>query len=235
MLQWFRRQREVPRVAGRTAADWYLLHRYAQYRDSAWAASLAQAVREITEGGGAPASPTRLRDVLVTDASDAARCVAAIQLSIEKDDDAEGALIAALHDESESVRRAAAVSLVQLGSVRGLAAVVAGSRHGHAVRTHAAFKLADMTMGEKAAEAVPALMVCLQYSDINWRTHSAAVTALVAIGDAAIPSLANGLRRGSPQVRKYAAEALDEIGKTPELMPLIAEERRKAALSDGGS
>ena len=114
-----------------------------------------------------------------------------------------------------------------------MAAVVGGSRHGHAVRTHAAFKLAKMRPGE-AAEALPALMVLLQYPYINWRTHFAAVDALRIIGDAAIPSLVNGLRRGSPQVRKYAAIALKEIGKTPELLPLIDAEIRDAGLSGDG-
>jgi hypothetical protein len=111
-----------------------------------------------------------------------------------------------------------------------LAAVVGGSRHGHAVRIHAAFKLAKLKPGE-VAEAVPALMVLLQYPHINWRTHFAAVDALRAVGDAAIPSLVNGLHRGSMQVRKYAAIALKEIGKSAELLLLIDEGIRKAGLS----
>ena len=113
---------------------------------------------------------------------------AAIQLSTDSSREAEAALIAALQDESDLVRRTAAESLLVLGSVRGLAAVVAGSRHGHGVRTKAALKLAKMNSGE-AVEAVPALMVLLQYPRINWRTHFIATDALAAIGDAAIPSL----------------------------------------------
>jgi HEAT repeat protein len=230
MFRWFRRQRDVPRLAGRTAREWYYLHRKPGYRHTTWAESLTQAIREITAGIGQEASPVRPSDVLVTDASEAARCVAAIQLSTDSSPDAEAALIAALQDESELVRRTAGESLLALGSVRGLAAVVAGPRHGHAVRTQAAFKLGKMKPGE-ATEALPALMVLLQYPYINWRTHFAAVSALQTIGDAAIPALVNGLHRGSPQVRKYAAIALKEIGKTPELLPLIDEEIRKAGLS----
>lgn len=233
MFRWFRRQRDVGRLAGRTAAEWYALHRKQQYRDATWSDSLAQAVRDITSGLGEGSSLTRLADVLMTDASEAARCVAAVQLSIDSSPDAEAALIAALQDESELVRRTAAESLLALGSVRGLAAVVGGSRHGHAVRTHAAFKLAKMKPGE-TTEALPALMVLLQYPDINWRTHFAAVSALQTIGDAAIPALMHGLRRGSPLLRQYAAIALKEMGKTPELLPLIEEEIRKAGPSGDG-
>jgi HEAT repeat protein len=227
MLRWFRRQREVSRLAGRTAREWYSLHKSPQYRDATWPESLAQAVREITASCGEAAPPARFANALVTDASEAARCVAAMQLSTDSSPEAEAALIAALQDESEFVRRTAALSLLALRSVRGLAAVVGGSRHGRAVRTHAAFKLAKMEPGE-AAEAVPALMVLLQYPYINWRTHFAAVEALQTIGDVAIPALVNGLQRGSPQVRQYAAVALKEMGKTPQLLPLIDVEIRKA-------
>ena len=233
MLRWFLRQPDVARLAGRTAGEWYSSHRSPQYRDATWSESLTQAVREITSGCGGGASPAHLADVLVTDVSEVARCVAAVHLSLDASLKAETALIAALQDESELVRRTAGESLLTLGSVRGLAAVVGGSRHGHAVRTRAAFKLAKMKPGE-AAEALPALMVLLQYHDINWRTHFAAVSALRTIGDAAIPSLVNGLQRGSPQVRQYAAIALKEMGKTPELLPVIGEVIRKAGLSGNG-
>jgi len=229
MFGWFRRQKKISRCGGRTADEWYHLHRSPQYRNSNFAASLAQAVREITSANGAHLENLRLNDVVVTDESEAARCVAAVQLSLERTADADLALIAALQDESEIVRRTAAESLVEIGSVRGLAAVVAGSRHGHAIRTHAARKLGQMKDGE-AAEAVPALMVLLQYPYINWRTHMMAVDALRTVGDAAIPSLVNGLRRGSPQMRKYAAIALKEIGKTPHLLPQIEMEIHKAGL-----
>jgi HEAT repeat protein len=210
------------------------LYRSPQYRDETWSESLAQAIREITTGIDEGATPIRLADVLVTDASEAARCVAAIGLSSDCSPEAEASLIAALQDESELVRRTAGESLLALGSVRGLAAVVGGSRHGHAVRTHSAFKLAEMKSGD-ATEALPALMVLLQYPSINWRTHFAAVEALRTIGDAAIPALVNGLHRGSPQVRQYAAIALKEIGKTPHLLARIDDELRKAGLSGAPS
>lgn len=234
MFQWLRRKREVPRLAGRTAIEWYRLHRSPQYRDDTWADSLARAAREISVGVGEGAAPVRMVEVLVSDASEVARCVAAIQLGTDSSPDAEATLIAALQDESELVRRTAAESLVELGSVRGLAAVVAGSRHGHAVRTGAARKLANMKPGE-VREALPALMVLMQFPHINWRTHCVAVLALQRIGDSAIPVLVNGLHRGSPQVRKYAAMALKEMEKTPELLPLIDEEFRKAGLTIDGA
>jgi len=190
-------------------------------------------VSEITRVNGEGAWPPGLCEVVVTDASEAARCVAAIQLSTDPSREAEAALIAALQDESDLVRRTAAESLLALGSVRGLAAVVAGSRHGHGVRTQAALKLREMKPGE-AAEAVPALMVLLQYPRINWRTHFIATDALAAIGEAAIPSLVNALRRGSPHVRRYGAFTLDEMGKTPGVRPLIDEEIRKFRASVRG-
>ncbi|MEZ6141889.1 MAG: HEAT repeat domain-containing protein [Zavarzinella sp.] len=230
MFRWFRRQLAAPRLAGQTAGEWYVLHRSSYKLDTTVWDLLAQAVLEITSREGSGTTPTCLIDVLVTDATEVARCVAAIQLSTDPSPEAETALIAALQDESELVRRTAAESLFRLGSVRGLAAVVGGSRHGHAVRTHAAFKLANLNSGE-AKEALPALMVLLQYQDINWRTHLAAVAALKKIGDAAIPALVNGLHKGSPQMRKYAAIALKEMGKTPDLLPMIDEVIRKAGLS----
>lgn len=232
MFGWFRRPPEAPRVAGKTAVEWYRLHRSPQYRDTSWSESLAQAAREITSGDG-QAAPFRLVDVLVTDASEAARCVAAIQLSTERTAEAEAALIAALQDESELVRRTAGESLVAIGTVRGLVAVIAGSHHGHAVRTWAARKLAELPP-EQSKDAIPALMVLLQYPHINWRTHFIAVEALRSIGDAAIPALVNGLHRGTPQVRQYAAIALQQIGKTPELAQLIEADIRQAGLQGNG-
>ena len=67
--------------------------------------------------------------------------MAAIKMGLEKLAGCESTLVAALYDQSEIVRRTVALSLVALDTVRGLAAVVAGSRHGHAVRTVAAWRL----------------------------------------------------------------------------------------------
>jgi len=209
MFLWFRKKEEAFRCASRTAAEWYFLQRCPQYRDSNWSSSLAEAVREITSREPAAS----LIDFLVTDSSDAVRCVAAIQLGVDQPANADVALIAVLQDESETVRRAAAESLVQIGSVKGLAAVVAGSRHGHAIRTKAALRLAAMNKGH-AVDAIPALMILLQYPDINWRTHYAAIDALCVIGDRAIPALRTAYRHGSTQLRNYAAQALTTLNVT---------------------
>ena len=64
MLRWFWRKNDVPRLVGCTAGEWYSLHRAPQYRGANWDASLAQAVREITAGGGGNGPPARLVDVL---------------------------------------------------------------------------------------------------------------------------------------------------------------------------
>ena len=104
--------------------------------------------------------------------------------------------------------------------------MVAGSKHGHGIRTVAAHRLRELK--SDATDAIPALMVLLQCTDINWRSHAAAADALAAIGDAAIPSLVCVLHQDNPYLRLYAAQALDAIGKTPELQPLIDEELRKA-------
>lgn len=97
--------------------------------------------------------------------------------------------------------------------------------------TDAAHRLAALKPGE-AVEAIAALMVVLQHSDVNWRTRLAAVGALRVIGNAAIPALVNGLHRGSYQVRLYSAMALKEIGAPPELLPRIDEIIRAAHLSE---
>jgi HEAT repeat protein len=226
MLRWFTRKKDALRCGGRTAFEWYSLHRARQYRHDDWDRSLAQAIYEITQGLGPEEARDCMTHVLSADSSDAARCVAAIQLSIDPPQDAEEALIAALQDESEEVRRTAAASLVRIGSVRGFAAVAAGSRHGCAVRTEAARQLGRLKEG--ARDAVPALMTLLQYPRINWRTHYIAADALAAIGNAAVPSLLRGVSHGTPMVQYYAATALQEIAKTSELASLINEELRRA-------
>jgi HEAT repeat protein len=129
--------------------------------------------------------------------------------------------LAALQDESETIRRTAALALVELDTVDGLAAVVAGSRHGHAVRTEAAHRL--RRHGPKASEAIPGLVALLRYREINWRSHMAAAGALAAIGEAALPWLLHMFHHGEPHLRYEAASALKEMNRTPEILAAIDE------------
>jgi HEAT repeat protein len=163
-----------------------------------------------------------LTTLLKSDPREAVRCLAAIKLGLDKSAEGEPALLTALHDDSETVRRSAALALVALGTVRGLAAVVAGSRHGHAVRTQAAHRLREQ--GEAAAEAVPGLLCLLRDPHINWRSHAAAAGALAVIGEAAIVPLVQLLEHGEPRLRYYAAMALKEANRTPGLVAAIDEE-----------
>ena len=186
------------------------MYRHPQTRPPTWDAERSAAMDDAFGGGRrVQREPADVAALLCADHNDAARCVAAIWLGTERRPEGEGPLLAALEDESEAVRRTAAEALLELGSIRALAAVVAGSRHGHAVRTHAAFRLRDI--GPPAAPAVPALMTLLRYPDINWRSHAAALTALAAIGETAIPVLTRFVRNRDPHLQDYAAEVLKEI------------------------
>jgi hypothetical protein len=78
--------------------------------------------------------------------------------------------------------------------------------------------------GSEASEAIPALLAVLRDQGIGWRTHLAATEALAAIGETAIPWLRHIFERGEPHLRNYAAVALKEINKTPELLTAIHEE-----------
>lgn len=210
---------------GHTAGDWYRCYRNTQYFQGDLAGAVTTALRE--------ALPTReelpdvavepwLTTLLTTDPRETVRCLAAIKVGLDKFADAEQALLAALHDESETVRRCAALSLVALDTVSGLSAVVAGSRHGHAVRTHAAHRLRGH--GEAASVAIPGLLCLLRDQDINWRSHMAAALALAAIGESAVPALVQVFEHGEPRLREYAAIALKELNRPPELLAAIDKE-----------
>lgn len=118
------------------------------------------------------------------------------------------ALIAALNDSEEYVRRCAAYALCAIQDLAGLSAVVAGAAHGHGVRSFAAQLIGEL--GPSAAPAIPALFSLLHYSEINWRSHWAAIEALARIGPAAVPALREALSDPDPEVRRFADIALRE-------------------------
>ena len=149
------------------------------------------------------------------------RILACVLAAVDSRNDCHNALIAALSDPLETVRRSAAIALVKMNTVAGLAAVVAGHRHGHGIRTQAAFALSEH--GPAALPAIPALFALINYDDINWRSHSAAGVALTAIGQDAVPYLVTAIRNGSVRARYESAVALKQIGVPNELESLVAQ------------
>jgi HEAT repeat protein len=121
--------------------------------------------------------------------------------------DCHKAILAALKDSNKSVRRAAAVALVNLKTVEGLAAVVASDGHGTGIREQAARCLGDL--GPAAAEAIPALFAYINNSSTYFKS-SAPAAALGAIGEPAVPFLVYSLKHGSEMARFESAIALME-------------------------
>jgi HEAT repeat protein len=150
-----------------------------------------------------------------------ARILACVLAAIDARTDCHDALLAALNDPVEAVRRAAAIALFAMDTITGLAAVVAGNRHGRGIRTRAANRLAEH--GPSAAAAIPALFTLISHDDINWRSHFAARAALVAIGEPALPYLRQALENGVGRTRHEAAAALKANGAPVELRGLVDE------------
>lgn len=147
------------------------------------------------------------------------RILSCVLATVESRTDCHAALLAALNDPSDRVRRAAAIALVKMDTIAGLSAVVAGKLHGKGIRTQAAYRLAEH--GPAAKSAIPALFALINDSDINFRSHWAAGAALKAIGQEAMPYLSHALRYGSGQVRFESAVSLREIGVPVDLQPLV--------------
>jgi HEAT repeat protein len=207
MLGIFKRKSEDP--GGRSAADWYISLRNGFQSFAGEPAHEARAALAEAKVDSIP-----LSILICGDAREIVRVLAIVAAAIDKQEDCVDSMISGLNDESETVRRSAACGLVMIRSVRGLAAVVSGNRHGHGIRTRAANILQDI--GPSAEEAIPGLMALLNDSHINWRSHLAASLALVAIGTPAIPYLVHSLKFGPDHARNQAASALEEIGLAPD-------------------
>ena len=145
-------------------------------------------------------------------ASGRSHVLAMVKAALEIRIDCEDSLLAALHNESETVRRTAARALLGLSSVRGLAAVVAGNKHRDAVRTAAARSLAEFD--SDAAAANPALFALLNDRNIAGSAHFAASRALGALGSPAIPYRAHAMRQGSSIAKYESASTLRGTGRT---------------------
>jgi len=128
-------------------------------------------------------------------------------------------LLSLLEHEDELVRRISAILLTELGTVESLNAVVAGSRHGHSIRTQAAWKLKEM--GTKASAAIPGLIALLRYKKINCRTHAAAQCALSEMGEDAKNTLINLINDEDKTMREHAATTLKMMNPSKEIQEKI--------------
>jgi HEAT repeat protein len=202
-------KRKIENPGGRSAADWYISLRNEFHSFAGEPAHEARAALAEAKVDSVP-----LSILICGDAREIVRVLAIVAAAIDKREDCVESMISGLNDESETVRRSAACGLVMIRAVRGLAAVVSGNRHGHGIRTRAAYILQDI--GPSAEEAIPGLMALLNYSDINWRSHMAASLALAAIGTPAIPYLVHSLEFGPDHARIQAASVLEELGLAPD-------------------
>ena len=245
MFRWPFSRRKPEEFGGRTAGGWSYQYRSSfQTTDTISVSEVTSALIDTfckeSEDRGDAGLPPQFDDpgvlsaIMTTDRREGIQCLAAIRAGLTKDNACENALLALLHDPSETVRRTAALALYDLGTVRGLSAVVAGRRHGHAIRTWTAFRLREY--GPIAHESVPALVQLLHDSEINYGSREMALTALVAIGSAALPVLEHALRHGPKHLRYYAARVLRTMNQTPELKAAIdselAEEDRNASIPE---
>lgn len=212
MLGIFKRKSEHP--GGRSAADWYIS---LKTEFQSFAGEPAHEARAALAEAKVDSVPLSI--LICADAREIVRVLAVVIAAIDKREDCVDSMISGLNDTSETVRRSAACGLIMIGAVRGLAAVVSGSRHGHGIRTRAAYLLQEI--GPSAEEAIPGLMALLNYSDINWRSHMAASLALAAIGAPAIPYLVHSLESGPDHARIQAASVLEEFGLAPDRRELI--------------
>jgi HEAT repeat protein len=126
-----------------------------------------------------------------------------------RDEKTSNRLLILLNHEEELIRRISAILLTELGTVEALNAVVAGNTHGHAIRTQAAWKLKEM--GKKASPAIPGLISLLRYKKINWRTHSAAQSALSEMGESAESILIALLDDDDETMQEHARIILEMI------------------------
>jgi len=223
MFKWLFRRFRQPRFAGHNALSWYSFYVSGMLaRDPSLnvEAALTEVLSDVSSETQRDVDyDLTLSALLTTDQREPVRILTAILIGVRRTKACEGALIAALEDHSEIVRRTAAQALIDIDTISGLAAVVAGSKHGHGVRTRAAHQLQGH--GRNAFEAIPALLVLLRYRKINWRSHFAASLAIAAIGEPAIPFLIDGLRDEDLNYRYFVACALETIGAPLEYAVLV--------------
>ena len=131
----------------------------------------------------------------------------------------ESAITAALSDSSELVRRSRPSRFVKLAPFR----LSLQSSPGNDMDTASVHgrRICCVNMVLEAAER-SGLIALLLDRHINWRSHHDAADALAAIGDAAVPwHLLHAFTNGPAVLRHYAAVALKQIDKTPELSEAI--------------
>ncbi len=141
------------------------------------------------------------------------------------------ALIGALQDQDEVVRRAAATSLEQIapdGAIPALVGALGDSDNG--VRRVAAISLGRL--GARDQATVAALSGALQ--DGNVGVRQAAAASLEQMGPAAkdaVPALTQAVQNAEPEVRAAAASALAAIGpEARDAVPVLSELLKDEAL-----
>jgi HEAT repeat protein len=125
--------------------------------------------------------------------------------------DATSALLAALNDDDDSVREAAARAIGQLGPTAVPTIAKMLGNPDKYVRRHAVWALGKL--GPQAAPALPDL--CRALRDSDPRTASGAAQALGELGPAgasAVPDLAEAMRGTNVVLCRLAAKALSQIG-----------------------
>lgn len=179
------------RFNGRSLDDWCaLFHRgfvRCEVPVNEANAAVEAALAEATLATVPPSTGGSAVALLQEGRTEAVRCLAAIACGLHPDPAMERPLIRALRDPVERVRRVAALSLVQLGTVSALAAVVGGTGHGHGVRDRAMRALGEH--GRAAVAAIPALLAVLGDREMNWRSHFNAVDRLASLGREGLEAL----------------------------------------------
>lgn len=137
-----------------------------------------------------------------------------------KDEKINNRLLILLNHEDELVRRISARLLTEIGTVQTLNAVVAGNKHGHAIRTQAAAELREM--GEKASAAIPGLIALLRYKEIGWKSHFVAQCALSEMGEDAKIILLDLIDDQDKTMREHAATTLEMMNPSEEIQKKIS-------------
>jgi HEAT repeat protein len=138
------------------------------------------------------------------------------------------AIIGVLGDESEDVRRAAAIVLGLLGEPAAeIVPVLTEALHDESRHVYMAAASALGWFGASAAEAVPALAGFLENE--HEETCQAAAETLGLIGESAMPVLTEALNNKNEDRRKAAASGLGRVGApaVPALIKALGDESER--------
>lgn len=112
--------------------------------------------------------------------------------------------------EEVMVRRFAALTLLEIGTIESLKLVVGENNyHGYGVRHSATWQLGEF--GAEAESGIPALIKLLDCQGIYWKTHFIAAEALTKIGIGTKNTVIDSLQHENPHVKYYVAYALSQM------------------------